>query len=285
MNKTVKNRILSAALRAALAVIVVIAGLRLRGAGLPSGGADGFMRAVFFDAGQGDCALICSGEGAILVDAADGISASVTGYMQRLGIKRLDYFIVTHFDRDHAGDVTEILDRFEVGAVVMPEPAEDGYVYNFIKERIKDGKTVTAMTGLVLYCGDMEIEIMAPNRRGRTDNETSVVCRISRGPRSVLMCADVTASEEKTVMAKYGVKCRSDVLKVSHHGSDSSSSDEFLKLVLPSFAVISCGRNNYGHPSVRVIGTLQSIGCDVAITEGDGVVIYDLFDDHVERKK
>ena len=94
------------------------------------------------------------------------------------------------------------------------------------------------------------------------------------------LAAEIAAWQEK-----YGSSLRSDVIKIAHHGSDYSSTDDFLRATSPSFAVISCGKNSYGHPSMRVITTLKTLGADVAITEGDGVVIYDIFPDRVERKK
>ncbi|MBO4868666.1 MAG: MBL fold metallo-hydrolase [Clostridia bacterium] len=286
MDKPAKNRIIRTVVRAVLAVLTVVFGFTAVSGRLPDDRPDGFMRAVFFDAGEGDCAIVICGDSVVVIDAAEGGSEQAIGYMQRLGIGHVDYMIVTHFDRDHAGDVPKIMNEFSVYRLLMPEPVDTSiFAYRNIVGGVSGEEIIYARTGQSYVCGELRIDVLAPNAKAKKDNETSIVCRISRGGKAVLLCADASAAEEKTMLSKYGSSMRSDVIKIAHHGSDYSSSDDFLRAVSPSFAVISCGRNSYGHPSMRVISTLKALGADVAITQGDGVVIYDIFPDRVERKK
>lgn len=286
MDKPVKNRIIRTAVRAVLAVLTVVFGFTAVSGRLPDDRPDGFMRAVFFDAGEGDCALIICGDSVVMIDAAEGGSEQAIGYMQRLGIDHADYMIVTHFDRDHAGDVPRIMREFSVYRLLMPEPVDASiFAYRNIISGVSGEEIIYARTGQSYVCGELSIDVLAPNAKAKKDNDTSIVCRVSRGDRAVLLCGDASAAEEKTMLSKYGSSLRSDVIKIAHHGSDYSSTDDFLRAASPSFAVISCGINSYGHPSMRVISTLKALGADVAITEGDGVVIYDIFPDRVERKK
>ena len=286
MNKDKNRKTAGIVLRAVLAAAVVLTGLLTSGTRISDRIPDGAVRVLFFDVGQGDCTLIVSDGAVILVDVPLYRSDPVTGYLGRLRIRKIDWFVVTHFDSDHCGDAARILSSFNVAHLLMPEPADaDDPLYREIVSAADPDTVVTAKAGQSFSPGAMTLDVLSPGSRGKTDNERSVVCRIAYGADSVLLCSDMGVSDEKTVLSKYGGSVSSDILKVGHHGSKYSSSPDFLKAVSPAWSVISCGQNRYGHPTLETLSALEDVGSEYIVTQANGVVIFDLFGDLVVRKK
>ena len=286
MNKGRTVKIISAALSAALIVVIVVYGVFTMKSRLPDKVPDGTVRAVFFDVGEADCYLIHGNGAAILTDAPLGETRGVRGYMDRMGIKRIDYFIVTHYDLDHCGDAAKIIEKYDVRYVLMPEPTEsDAEKYGAIASRVPKERRLTARTGQSYEVCGIKIDVLSPNDMGKDSNDMCVACRFSLPGGSLLACSDISGSEEKIILSKYGDRIKSDVLKVAHHGSKYSSSEDFIKAVSPEYAVISCGPNSYGHPDLDVIRTLEAAGAEVAVTQTENVIIFDFFSDSVVRKK
>ncbi len=286
MNKHKIKKIISAAVIAVLIVVVCVTGLLISKTRLPDGVPSDVLRAVFFDVGEADCSLFFGDGVAILTDAPEDMTDQARGFMKRAGIKRLDYFIITHYDKDHSGDALKIINAFEVGRVLLPEPVkgkED--VYKSIVAAAGANGCVTVKTGQSFEIKDVKIDILSPNGIGKESNDTCICYKLTYKGASALMCSDITDDEERVILSKYGERIRSDIIKVAHHGSRYSSSEKFIKTVSAKYAVISCGENVYGHPDLDVIKRLKSAGGGIFITQGDGVIIFDLMENSVEPRK
>lgn len=286
MNKRKAKRIISAVVITALIVIVCVIGLIISKTRLPDGIPDEALRAVFFDVGEADCSVFYGDGIAIMTDAPESMTKQATGMLMRLNIKRLDFFIITHYDYDHCGDALKIIDEFEIDKILLPEPIKGKTDrYNEIVSRAGADKCVTVKTGQAFDMNGVHIDIIAPNGIGKDNNDICIAYRLTYKDASVLMCSDIDADEEKVILSKYGDTIKSDILKVSHHGSKYSSGEKFIKTVKAKYAIISCGYNSYGHPDLEIADRLKAAGAEVLMTQSSGVVIFDLKSGGVERVK
>lgn len=203
-------------------------------------------RVTFVDVGQGDCALIELGNqrGNMVIDAYHCID-----YLKSTGISKIDYLVLTHSDNDHIADARKIMEYFQVSHILY-----SGYDDGFSGY---DGIKITYNTSFTL--GDIEIHILAPIQEYSLTNSNSVVLRFEIEDCSFLFCGDMTLEEEEDLIELYGRNLKSDVLKVGHHGSATSSGNEFIRLVQPVYSIISVGADNsYNLPDKSVIDRLQT---------------------------
>ena len=280
------KKIISTAVKAVLVVIVCVFGLFLSDKRIPDSKPEGALRVMFFDVGEADCSLAYGDGISILTDAPKDKTRQAAGVMRRAGIKRLDLLVITHYDYDHCGDAVRILEEFGADTVLLPEPGEENErrLCAAIKEK-SDGGFIFAKTGQSYDINGARAEILAPNGAPDKNNALCIVYKLSYNGKSVLMCADAEVKEEKVILSKYKNELRSDIIKVAHHGSKYSSSSDFIKAVNAKYAVISCGANGYGHPDLGKIDAFEQSGAEVFITQRDGVVIFDLLPDGVEKVK
>ncbi len=230
---------------------------------------DGYLHVHFFDVGQGDSALITTPDGRqVLVDggpdldsATTALSATVSG-----GDRKLELVVLTHLDADHSRGLLEVMDRFNIGAVLVGKdspaaamnPQWQGELDRQQIEpvQIHDGYTIALGSGVTL-------DVLNPttnriNSRVPASNNDSVVLRLAYRSMSFLLAGDVE-SETESLLARHDSEVASTVLKVAHHGSKTSSTDAFLDRVSPSAAVVSVGQDNpFGHPNPQVMERLES---------------------------
>lgn len=226
------------------------------------------LTAEFLDVGQGDCSLFILPDGkTLLIDAgnrADG--DEIVDYLKGKGIGRIDYLIATHPHADHIGGMSAVIDAFEIGQIFAPKVADEdiptGKTYQEFLTAVRDKglKITAARQGMVLFEGNgYRADCLAPCGEGYESlNNYSVVVKLSHGQNSFLMTGDAEQESEAELLAAGGdVDC--DVLKVGHHGSSTSTSAAFLKAASPTYAVISCGKDNsYGHPHAETLKALQA---------------------------
>lgn len=243
---------------------------------------EGELRIHFFDVGQGDAALIRTAEAVILVDTGDvdpEITEELLKKLRDQGIAEIDCLVLTHPHADHIGGAAEILAEFPVGECLMPNAVSEGDVFSHLLDALfESGATVTeAYAGRTFTYGDVTVEVLAPGRRVYAElNDYSVVLRIVFGECSILMTGDAELVSEAEMLAAFGSDGLSaTLLKVPHHGADTSLSDELLAAVAPEYAVISCGAGNfYGHPHPDTLKKLARAGVRVLRTDTSGDVVF-----------
>lgn len=252
--------------------------------------ADGMLSVTFLDVGQGDAAVVRTPNGLTLaVDAGRSTAGSDLGrtvvapHLRSLGVSRLDGLLVTHSDDDHAGGAESLLGLFSPKSLLLPAPVagqpED--VAAAVASRRKPDASVRLRwlsRGQTVQLGPkVRLQVLNPSTERTdgdeaTDNNRSLVLRLTYGTRSILMEADAEGEAERD-MLQSGLPVRSDVLKVSHHGSRSASTEAWLNAVRPAYAVISVGRRNrYGHPHPTVLTALRQCGAQVYRTDRNGNV-------------
>ncbi len=237
----------------------------------------------FIDVGQGDAALLLSGGQAVLVDAGTSQSAdSLVRYLQELGVTELYAAIATHPHADHIGGMAQVIEAFPIGHFYMGAETQNTATY----ERMLDALDAQGVPVSVPEPGEelvfdsgASVTFLGPADdvpKGNL-NDRSLICLFRAGEQDVLLMGDAESAAEQSLLAHYP-SLRCDVLKVGHHGADTSSSVEFLRTVQPTTAVVSCGvDNDYGHPDPQTLENLSLAGVDdVRITAQSGTVILPL---------
>ncbi|MDR1735160.1 MAG: MBL fold metallo-hydrolase [Oscillospiraceae bacterium] len=236
------------------------------------------LTAVYIDVGQGDSEFIRLPNGdTILIDAGEPEEAdNVIAVLKQYNVTALDYVIATHPHEDHIGGMAEVLNTYPVENLYMPNATQNTAVYkNLISAAQAQNLKVQYVTGgMELFNdGNLTAEYVAPNAEKYSDlNNYSAVLRIAYGTTSFLFTGDAEKLSEEEILSK-GFNIQATVLKVGHHGSDSSSCADFLNAVNPTYAVISCGLNNkYGHPSPSTISALQARNIQIFRTDLQGTI-------------
>ncbi len=278
-----------------LAVIIFILGLLFGdrvidadgNTALTDGLADGKPAFHFIDVGQGDCTLITYNGDAVLVDAGPVSAGESAAEYIGSRVDELDYFVITHPHEDHMGGAAAILESIEVKNVIMPEREVDTRFYKNTMSVIEErGINVIYSEAHAVYdTGSIRITVIDSVIPDEDDlNNISVVTRIDAGSTSVMLTGDAEVEAELQIVENYTTITGSslydpsildcDVLKVGHHGSNTSTTSEFLDLVTPGTAVISCGvDNSYGHPHEETLELLESYGIKLYRTDRSGTVV------------
>ena len=239
----------------------------------------------YIDVGQGDCSLVvCDGQ-TLLIDAGEnGHETEVINYLRSLGIDKLDYIIATHPHSDHIGGLPEVIEEFGMDNIIMPrltkEQTPTTKTYTRMLEEIKasGAKVISAKVGSTYTLGEASFEILGPVSDSTEDlNSMSVVAKVTHGENSFLFTGDAESDEEREIFGA-GVDLDADVLKMGHHGSNTSSCKEFLAEVTPEICVIMCGEDNdYGHPHKEPLERLKKYTNEIYRTDicGDIVISSD----------
>ena len=238
---------------------------------------------AFLDVGQGDAILISQGSAQVLIDGG----ASGQKLMEKLGEqipfwdREIEVVIATHPDADHIGGLVDVLRNYTVDHAIESGAKSDSQVFGAYEKIIEDKKTskLLAVRGMKIKISDeIELEVLSPNGENmenlKDTNSASVVTRLSFGENSFLLTGDLPLDLEAQ-MLKNNLFSSTKVLKVSHHGSKTATSVEFLNKVNPEQAVISVGKNNrYGHPTSEVLERLGAKNISIFRTDILGDVIY-----------
>ena len=229
-------------------------------------GGDGNLHVYFFDVGQGDSALIVTPQGRqVLVDGGPKTDSAIQALGETISAsdRSLDLVVLTHLDAGHSRGLLQVLDRYEVGAVLTGADSPSSAMHAQWQAEIEHSgvEVVSVSQGYRLDLGsDVSIEILNPRpvTSNRTQgNNDSFVLRMTYGSVSFLLAADIE-SETEAILEHGETSIQSTVLKVAHHGSKTSSTAEFVSEVGPDAALISVGaKNSFGHPSPEVLSRLQ----------------------------
>jgi competence protein ComEC len=288
-------RLASVTFAAALAVIVFHP--------FSATGPDGKLHVDFLDVGQGDSALLTMPDGTtLLVDGggrpninrsnADDVDADeaferdtrsigegvVSEYLWARGLDRVDYILATHSDADHIDGLNDVARNFTVrGAMVARTPADDPEYARFAATMKVSGVPVQKIgAGDVLRVGNVTAQVLWPppsrDENAPSRNNDSIMLLLRFGDRGLLLTGDIEKEGEASVL-KEGIAARSDVVKVAHHGSKTSSTAAFVSTTHPSLAIISVGRHSrFGHPNMEVVERWRASGAEVMTTGQRGTI-------------
>lgn len=232
--------------------------------------------------GQGEALFIESPTGTqILIDGGPPKKVlSELSSIMPLFDKSIDAIIITNPDLDHIGGFSDILKVYKVGQIFEAGTYNDSKVYQDLKKEIKDKNisNILARKEMRLYLGGgVFIDILFPDRDVSlwTTNDGSVVAKLSYGNTSIMLTGDATKETEKIILQSYPQSfLESDILKIGHHGSQTSTSHDFIKAVSPKYAIISNGKNNkYGHPHKNTLDTISNFGSQILRTDLEGTII------------
>ena len=235
----------------------------------------------FIDVGQGDAALIRTEWGDILIDAGTNSSEDeLKAYLDSMGVKDLEYAVFTHPHEDHIGGADMVLNTYNVKRVILPDATANSKTFERMMDCIEAEKceVIEATPDYVFNVGEVKCTILAPISSSYTNtNNYSVVIRMDYGETSVLFTGDAEVDSEAEMLARYGLKgtLDCDLLKAGHHGSDTSSSQDFLDAVTPAFAVISVGEGNtYDHPKQVTLTRFDTMNVPYYRTDKEGSIIF-----------
>ena len=238
---------------------------------------DNNLKVIFFDVGQGDSIFIETSQGhQILVDG--GPNNSVLNNLEKFMNpfdKSIDMVILTHTDKDHLGGLISVLKIYDVDVFVWTGAASDSNLFYELNELLANKKVVTVDAFDKIWAGDIELQIYNPIKDVNTikdSNATSIVFKLIHGNSKFLLTGDLPSNFEDDLIEKFNLK--SSILKVGHHGSKYSTSEEFVKAVYPSCAIISVGKNNYGHPAEEVLNLLQDNNIKTLRTDTHGNIVF-----------
>lgn len=239
------------------------------------------LRVYYIDVGQGDCELIvCAGK-SVLIDAGEADNANkVIKFIKDLGITKLDCIVATHPHSDHIGALPYIIDEIGMDNIIMPELAEENIpttrVYEkFLNSVAQSGAAVhSAKPGDNYKYGDISFKILSPVFESDSElNNMSVVLRCEYGKTSFLFTGDAEKKVEKRLVENNGASLKSDIVKVGHHGSKTSSCEEFVRAVSPVYAVCCCGDGTDSHPHKSTVDRWISAGARFLRTDNSGTVV------------
>jgi len=246
------------------------------------------LKVVFFDVGQGDSIFIETPQRLqVLIDGGPDLTV-----LEKLAKempfydRTIDLLILSHPEKDHLFGLLEVLKRYKVKNIlwtgIIRNTAEWQEWKNLIEKERAEIKIAEAGQKIILQENPLVLfNILYPfenldSKEVENSNDTSIIASLIFGAHSLLFTGDITKKTEQELVAQ-DVYLNSVVLKIAHHGSKTSSSEEFLESVSPEVAVLSVGENKYGHPSPEVLANFEKFGIPVLITKevGDIKIISD----------
>ena len=248
----------------------------------------------FIDVGQGDSILIKEGNTNILVDTGDrDAKDELLGYLDDHGVTVIDYFVITHFDSDHFANAVDVLDKYDVKKLVIPDQVKTTKMYETFMAKAEEQTdaglievlNANDMVGQNLVSDPLEVKVLGPLKNDYDDsNDYSIVLMARYGNKRVLLTGDAEKEAEEDLVERYmssDLDC--DVYKLGHHGSRTSSSQELLNKATPSIVVASCGTDNkYGHPHTETWERVKNL--EKYRTDEQGTIIISIANDEITVK-
>lgn len=247
----------------------------------------GKLEITFLDVGQGDSIIVRTPRNKILLIDGGGSSYGnhdvgekvVVPYLLKNGIKKIDFILVSHFHNDHVGGVYKVVEDLNIGEVFIGEQVEDTEnYYNLMDICEEKGVKPTTIRGgnLIELENNLKLYILNPHKLllgSRDDlNNNSVVALLKYNDKKILFTGDIEAEAENVILATYP-NLRADIIKIPHHGSRFSSTDQFLEQIDPQIAAIQVGKNLFGHPHNEVLEKLNKNNSYVFRNDENGAII------------
>ena len=242
----------------------------------------------FIDIGQGDSSLIITPNNKkILIDGGGTMNSSgnydigkdtLVPYLLNRGVKKIDYIMISHFDADHCQGLIAVLDSLKVKNIIISKQAEKVYNYEKIMEIVVKKKInlmVVKKGDIINVDNNVEIKIIYPESKLYFDdiNSNSIVAKLTYNKFTMLFTGDIEKEAEERIVNIAQNELKSTILKVAHHGSKTSSTEELLKAVNPQIALIGVGKDNkFGHPNEEIIKRIESYGTKIYRTDEYGEI-------------
>ena len=239
------------------------------------------------DVGQADCFLLVQDDCTALVDCGTrSTGKDAVKYINQLGITQIDYVIGTHPHDDHMGGMYDIITNFEVGTVIIPDSRNGDITANWYMKLMNELKTGDydvhyPTEGEVFNLEDATMKVLAAETDVSNTNNYSIVLKVSFGQMDMIMTGDAETEIEEKIL-KSGVDIDAEILKLGHHGSDTSNSEEFIDAISPEYGLISAGiGNKYEHPIKEIMERLEKHDIEVYRTDESGTVIITITTDDI----
>lgn len=239
---------------------------------------NGILQISYLDVGQGDSAYIKVNDFDILIDA--GPRSDSDKLMEQLKEKNIDDFeivIATHPHEDHIGGMTKVFDEYDVESFYMPKATSTTKTFENMINAVKNEglKVQVIQEGMSFDLGEgAKIEVYSPTQESYENlNNYSPIMKLTYGNNTFIFTGDAEKEVEKEVLEKYSNNLKADVIKFGHHGSSTSSSEEFIEAISPKYGIISCGvDNSYGHPHREILDVINKMDIKAYRTDKQGEI-------------
>ena len=236
----------------------------------------------FIDVGQADAIYIKDGNSNMMIDAGNNADGKLlVKYLHSLNVRGFKYVVVTHAHEDHIGGMDDIINNFKIDSFYMPEAISTSKTFEDVLDALDKNKVTfqTPKIGDKFTLENTNFEVLSIGNDTSDLNDTSLVLKMSYNNTCVLFMGDASSNVEKNLLDK-NINCQ--VLKVGHHGSRYSSSDEFIKKVNPTYGIIMVGEGNkYGHPTKKTLDILNKYKVTIHRTDEEGTIVMHLKGDDI----
>ena len=227
------------------------------------------LKVYFFDVGQADSMLIQNNGENMLIDAGNNEDGeTLVNNLKTLGVEKIDYLVGTHPHEDHIGGMDDIINNFAIGKIFMPSVSTNTKTFEDVIDAAKNKglQIETPKTGDEFTVGSANCNVVYVGDNKENLNLSSIIIKMKYNNLSYLFTGDTEADVENKI--DFG---KINILKVAHHGSDTSSSEKFVNETAPEVAIISVGKDNsYGHPSNEIIKRYEKVGSKIYRTDEVG---------------